>query len=294
MNQVKEFSHSFPLTGQFLLHRYLKKHLGIEMELIKGKFQNQNTHPSIIHFSVNKAATQFIRSLLMRCAGENGMTMIGLAEYAFHTKFPYLDRLSASEMEKYQYLFKPTGYIYSVFGGMVEGILELEKYKVILVLRDPRDVLVSEYYSYGFSHSEPSHFGNKYNDFMKLRRKARSISIDEYVESESDRLYANYQRYCMLLLDRYPHVFVTKYEDMTLDFPAWLKEILDYTELNISNTLFTSLVDEAGRSKPKQENIHQHIRKGTPGDFKEKLEAKTIENLNSKFLQLLSRFGYVL
>jgi len=128
---------------------------------------------------------------------------------------------------------------------------------------------------------------------MKLRRKARGISIDEYVESESERLYINYQRYCTHLLDCYPHVFVTKYEDMTLEFPTWLKKILGYSELEISNTLFTSLTDEAEHAQPRREDIHQHVRKGTPGDFKEKLKSKTIEDLNSRFLPLLKRFGYV-
>lgn len=291
-SHVKSILWGAPITGNYLLKGYLQKHLSVEMELIDNKHHSNSSHPSIIHFSVNKAATQYVRELLKRCAAENGITTVGLAEYAFHTKFPYLDQLPAHEMERYQYLFKPTGYLYSVFGGMIENIPDIERYRIVVMLRDPRDVLVSEYYSYAFSHSEPSKLGNKYVDFMKMRQKARKLSIDEYVISECDRLYANYERYTALLLDRYDNVFITKYEEMASDFDVWLKKILEYCELEISDELLRCLLNEAGHLKPKKEDVYQHVRKAMPGDYKEKLTHKTIDILNFKFLSVLERFNY--
>ncbi len=129
---------------------------------------------------------------------------------------------------------------------MVEGIPELKKYRVILMIRDPRDVLVSEYYSYAFSHSEPSKLGDKYVDFMRMRQKARTVTIDEYVVSECDRVCVNYERYVSLLLDRYAHVLVTKYEEMTSDFEAWLKKILEQCEFKISDQLLEAILNEGG------------------------------------------------
>ena len=46
-------------------------------------------------------------------------------------------------MENYKHIFKSKGYLYRVFGGMVEGIEDLENYKIVLATRDPRDILVS-------------------------------------------------------------------------------------------------------------------------------------------------------
>ena len=74
--------------------------------LIKGTHKNSNKHPSIIHFSFNKAATQYVKSILRRCAVENGMVPVGIHDYAFNADFPYLDHLSAKEMEKYMHIFK--------------------------------------------------------------------------------------------------------------------------------------------------------------------------------------------
>ena len=148
------------------LERYLrevdlKRKFSVELDLIKGQHQNYNKHPSIIHFSLNKAATQYTRRILEQCAVENGMVPVNIHGYAFHTNFPYLDHLTEEEMKKYQHIFKPNGYLYSVFGGMIEGISDLEKYKIVLMVRDFRDILVSEYYSIAFSHVAPYKQGNK-------------------------------------------------------------------------------------------------------------------------------------
>jgi hypothetical protein len=291
-DQVKSLLWGFPITGNYLLNRYLEKHLSNEIKLIQGCSQSKSDHRSIIHFSVNKAATQYVRDLLMRCAMEIGLVPIGLAEYAFHTNFPYLDDLSTDEMGDYQYLFKPTGYLYSVFGGMIEGIHDFEKYSVILMIRDPRDVLVSEYYSYAYSHSEPSRLGNKFNDFMEKRRKARELTISEYALTECDRVYDNYQRYMDLLLNNRSNVYVTRYEDMTNDWSGWFDKLLDFCKLEISYELLMTLSKEAARLKPSQENIHQHNRKGIPGDYAEKLDRQTINVLNSRFSSVLEKFNY--
>jgi hypothetical protein len=282
-----------PISGDYLARRYLKKQYRVEIELIKSNHINENNHRSIIHFSMNKAATQYVRGLLERSATEIGMVTVGLGEYAFHTNFPYLDDLSVSEIEKYQYLFKPTGYLYSVFGGMIEGISDLEKYLVVLMIRDPRDILVSEYYSYGYSHAVPLKRGNKYDKFMKMRRMARQLTVDEYVIGESDRLYNTYQRYIRLLVNRYPLVYVTKYEDMTSDFGVWLGNLLDHCELKVSSGLLRSFFEESKKLQPKKEDVYQHNRKGMPGDYREKLKQETIDNLNLRFSPVLEKFDFI-
>lgn len=292
-SQVKSLVLESPVIGDRLLRKFLQEHFGAEIDLIQDKPQKDSSHPSIFHFSMNKAATQHVRELLIRCAGENNITSIGLAEYAFHTNFPYLDALSFNEMEKYQYLFRPTGYLYSCFGGFIEGIPNLEKYLVVLMIRDPRDVLVSEYFSYAFSHSEPSKRGSKYMDFMKKRRQALHSTIDEYALTECDRVHNIYQKYINLLLDHYTNVLTTKYEEMTSDYSVWLKALLKFCKLEISPSLLADLLEKAKYTRPKEENKYEHNRKGTPGDYMEKLQQETIEALNTKLSPILKRFDYI-
>lgn len=115
MTSIKAYSKSLarklPLGDGYLKQRRLRRRFRVELDLIKGRHQNENAHPSILHFSLNKAATQYTKSILRRCAAQNGMIPVGIHDYAFHTDFPYLNHLSAADMLKYQHVFRSTGYL---------------------------------------------------------------------------------------------------------------------------------------------------------------------------------------
>jgi hypothetical protein len=284
---------SLPGGKRLVKKRELQRRFRTELELIKGTHKNPNEHPSIIHFSFHKAATQYVSSVLRRCAVENGMVPVAIHDYAFDTDFPVLHFLTAEEMNQYQHIFKTQGYVYTAFGGgMVEGIADLDLYKIVFVARDPRDILVSHYYSVAHSHRVPDRTGNKYERFMKSRAFAKASTIDEWALFRSDRLHDIYVRYQKLLLDPYPHTYRTTYEHMVSDFSSWLRSLLDYAELNVSTGLFESLLQENARMRPREENIQKHVRKGQPGDYRNKLKPETIDALNEKFASILVMFGY--
>ena len=175
---------------------------------------------------------------------------------------------------------------------MVEGIADLNLYKIVFVARDPRDILVSGYYSVAYSHPVPDKMGSKHERFMKRRALARESTVDEWVLFRSNNLHDHYMRYQKLLLEKYPNTYRTSYEYMVSDYSGWLRSLLDYCELNVSSELFESLLKENARMKPREENIHQHVRKGQPGDYRDKLKPETINYLNEKFASILVMFGY--
>jgi len=281
-----------PPLESFLKDLARRKKFEVERALIAGEHVNTNEHPSIIHFSFNKAATQYVKSILRRCAIENGMTPVGINEYAFDTDFPFLGRVSAQEMEQYAHIFKKTGYLYSVFGSAIAGIPHIEQYKIVLVARDPRDILVSDYFSKAYSHVVPSSRGDKRDQFMAERERALASTIDEYAIANSEKIAGIFSQYRTLFLERYPHVYVTTYEAMLSDFASWLSELLDYCELDASQQLFQSLVQANEDKKPKKEDKLRHVRRGQSGDYKEKLKPETIEHLDAKFAPMLAEFGY--
>jgi hypothetical protein len=284
---------SLPVGKRLGRRLRLQQRFKTELELVKGTHKNPNKHPSVIHFSFHKAGTQYVRSVLTRCAVENGMVPVGVHDYAFHTDFPRLHSLTADEMKKYEHIFKPRGYLYSAFGGgMVEGIVDLDLYKVIFVTRDPRDILVSHYYSMAYSHATPEGTGNKHERFIKNRAMARASTIDEWVLRRSDKLYDTCVRYQELLLKKSPHTYRTNYEQMVYDFSSWLRGLLNYCELNISADSFELLLQENARIRPQEENIYHHLRKGQVGDYRNKLKPETIHSLNEKFASVLEMFGY--
>jgi len=271
-----------------------RRHHPVEYALIKNKHQNNNRHPSILHFSLNKSATQYVKKVLKEAADSVGMTTANLNGYAFHSDFPYLDLLSREAFEEYQYLFKPKGYLYSVFGGMIDGLNDLSDYLTVLMIRDPRDILVSSYYSTAYSHPLPSKRSDKADDFYEKRANTQQISVDEYVLKESEIVLEVYERYIKLLIGKHPTCYITKYEDMVDNHEKWLTDLLRYCQLEIDAKLKSKLLSQNKRLKPKAENINDHMRKGIAGDFLEKLQPETISILNDKFASVLEQFEYVI
>ena len=273
-----------------MFRRLFRDQFRIEKALLAGRHRNRSTQPSILHFSFNKAATQTIKKLLIDCGRLNGLTPALLHDYAFHHSMPFLDHLDRRQMQAYAHLFKPCGYLYTVFGGMIEGIPELERFKVVLVVRDPRDILVSDYFSIAYSHAIPD--GEKKEVYLARREAALAASIDEHVLQNAERLRAVFQKYEEHLFPVCPGVHVARYEDMVEDFAPWLDALLAACGLEINNTVRRQLIATHEARRPKGENIHKHLRKGMPGEHREKLQPATLERLNTIFELPLSRFNY--
>ncbi|NJL74542.1 MAG: hypothetical protein HC892_05355 [Saprospiraceae bacterium] len=46
---------------------HTKRNHPVEYALLKGRHSNDNLHPSILHFSLNKSATQYVKKNLTPC-----------------------------------------------------------------------------------------------------------------------------------------------------------------------------------------------------------------------------------
>lgn len=270
---------------------FFKDKFSVEKALLAGHHRTSSRRPSVLHFSFNKAATQTVKKLLIECGRRNKLTPALLHDYAFHHSMPFLDHLEREEMKKYAHLFKPKGYLYTVFGGMIAEIPDLEKFKVVLVVRDPRDILVSDYYSIAYSHAIPD--GEKKEIYLSRRESALASTLDEYVLNSAPKLQSVFERYEMHLFPVCPSVHVARYEDMVENFPEWFDSLVSACGMEISKTFRQNLVEKHEARRPKGENIHKHLRKGMPGEHREKLRPETVEQLNKIFEQPLTRFNYL-
>jgi hypothetical protein len=273
-----------------MLNWFFKDKFGVEKALLAGRHRTYSQRPSVLHFSFNKAATQTVKKLLIECACRNKLTPVVLHDYAFHHSMPFLDHLDCEGIKKYAHLFKSNGYLYTVFGGMIEGIPSLEKFKVVLVVRDPRDILVSDYYSIAYSHAIPD--GEKKEVYLSRRAAALASPLDEYVLNSAPKLQSVFEKYAMHLFPVCPGVHVARYEDMVENFPEWLDSLVSACGMEISKSFRQNLVEKHEARRPKGENIHKHLRKGMPGEHREKLRPETVEQLNQIFKESLTRFNY--
>lgn len=291
-SKIKQLVQHMPIVEELITNVHLKRKFKTEIDLLKNKSKSNSNCQSIIHFSVNKAATQYIKGILRKISKESGLTPVGIHEYAFWVKMPYLDHLSFEEMNQYKHLFKIKGYLYSVFGGMIKNIDDLERYKIILSVRDPRDILVSKYYSVAFSHAIPPITSGKRFEFLKHREMVQGMDIDTYVLQESKSIFSVFNDYKIHLLEKYDHVGLVEYDDMIHNYEQWLDNLISKCGINVSTALRNELRSDFQQTKKQKENKNDHIRKGISGDYKEKLNPKTIDILNSRYEELLDYYGY--
>ena len=183
----------------------------------------------------------------------------------------------------------------------------LDDYDVLLHLRDPRDVLVSMFYSYCFSHGGPvpGNTGHRketasrgIDEFVLNKISPRSLEYEgdygtgAHIERFAGNIHDRYRTYVERLLER-PNVTLIKYEEMVSEYPSWLAKFMRPFPVEDKDSIYRGLVDRSPFKTPrKSEDIKSHVRRVTPGDYKEKLNPSTIDALNSAFAAELQALGY--
>jgi len=177
---------------------------------------------------------------------------------------------------------------------------DLQRYSVILHLRDPRDILTSMFFSYAYSHTVRS---GRFEATDEQRNQWRENGIDKFVLSAAPALKQTFDKLRQRLLG-HPHVTLVHYEQMVLDYPNWLSNYLSaFCHLSVPTKKRRHLfLPQSVRRKKIQnqlllkhqdsftvasENVFEHKRRVTPGDHKEKLAGSTIQALDSIFAEHL-------
>jgi hypothetical protein len=162
----------------------------------------------------------------------------------------------------------------------------------ILLVRDPRDALVSEYFSNAYSHALPQQDGGggATAEMLELRQAALKASIETYVLRQAPALNRTFVEYEALLND--PRLRVFRYEDVIFAKRQWVMDISAHFGWKPpSGAVLDGMMGWAD-VLPDAERADQFIRKVRPGDHKDKLSPVIIERLNAIMAPALALFGY--
>lgn len=174
----------------------------------------------------------------------------------------------------------------------------------LVLLRDPRDVLTSLFYSFAYSHSLTG-----VNDQLAMftasgiddrgryvgateqdRYRWQRIGVDAFVREFAPYFKSVYGKYCQFL-DSRPDAIFLRYEDMVEDFPAFAGRFVTF--LGGSEPIVADVMDAFGGAfKVEREDRTAHKRQIAPGDHNRKLRASTIDFINREYSEALSRLGY--
>jgi hypothetical protein len=185
-------------------------------------------------------------------------------------------------------LFLPNGCIHYGFRNYPDFQLPvLPANRCALMVRDPRDMLVSMYYSWTQSHHVP-HGGPQRDYMLDLREKSQKMDIDEFCRANSFGYMYALDFNNKNGLDK---AITLRYEDYIFNKPALVERlcVIFGTELP-SNEI--RRIAEKFDIRPETEDPASHIRNVKTGNFRDKLSTETIAILNRELKPFLDFYGY--
>ncbi len=238
-------------------------------------------------FGVRKCGSSIFNNIVHAVATMNGVNFVDIA-----------GRMFEKGLRAPQWQFDPglsvllrPGNVYGGFRNFPAGIRDDKNFlagKKLLMIRDPRDALVSEYYSNAYSHSLPVQ-GQARDDMLKHREQARASEIDAYVLRMATPLRRTLGEYESVLED--PNLRIIRYEDVILEKELLLRRITEYFSWTISEQQVKQILGWADVI-PDEERPREFIRRVVPGDHRQKLSSATIAQLNETFSKELKYYGY--
>ena len=258
--------------------------------LRRSKYEN------VFHCTTQKAGSQWIRRILSdkrvyiysglipfgyEASLSRGLDPRGLTERVITQPFP--KRTVATPLyidyEGYKIVPKP------------------KDSKAIFVVRDPRDLVVSEYFSVRYSHSP-------IGDIPQLRRELDALSefegllyVLKYLHS-----YGTFacQRSWVEEGNPDPEVLIVRFEDLITDHsvPIW-KKMFEHFDVQIPKLILSQLLQDhsfealSGRERG-IEDKHSHYRKGIHGDWKNYFNEQLVKQFKQLTGDLVVRLGYEL
>jgi hypothetical protein len=274
----------YPLTAPYIIDsiKVLNyKRFDKERKLINGNDITNSPKTSIIFFTVHKCVSSYVKRIIKLLAEDSGMIHIDFESYFKNLKNSNSEKFSDKIFMKT--VFKNQGYYYGSF-KTYRDIPNLEDYKIVLMLRDPRDILVSEYLSMSSKNSLHYLGGNK------IRQKNTFISIDDYVLKSAEILKQVFETYCSKFIGK-DNVYFFQYKDMLFNYDIWIEKLSKHIDLNVNYKLIQSIKHSDNFSKNlENEYIYKTIL--NPGEYKSKLKKSTIKKLNNIFAKSDSKSDY--
>lgn len=170
-----------------------------------------------------------------------------------------------------------------------------EKYRTFFILRDPRDIVVSWYFSTRYSHKPIGLIPKYRNDLDKLSlTEGLKYSINKLEETS---LFKGQRSWMHISADQ-ENISIFRYEDFACDNYSFLKKLLSYLDISMPEDEFEELFQRhrfevySGKRSKGSEDAKSHYRKGVPGDWKSYFDCSVMAYFRQVTKNLLEELGY--
>jgi hypothetical protein len=253
-----------------------------ERRALAGKVQPECEEPSVLHFCYNRCGSRHVSALIQRLLAPRGHLFVDYDRYHAHCHGEGLD--SMQDPEFLMARLHRRGMHYGPFYRLHKGFSDLDGFRIVLTLRDPRDVLTSRFYSQAFAHTLFDQAS------IDRRNRFREMGVDAFVLDQAGEVIDRYSTYHGMLMGR-DNVLFLRYEDMVGGFERWLDRLAEFIGSGGQRAAIDAIRAEADFSVKKEDKF-SHRRSVKPGNYLKKLKPETVEVLNERLSGILTLFGY--
>jgi hypothetical protein len=245
----------------------------------------QGSRSSALAFSHNKAGSSMFYNILRDLCDDVGLTFVTIPGTLFRAGVEVRTVNVDAELSE-------TGHLYGGFRHFPDfEIKMLDTARTVLLVRDPRDVLVSHYYSTQDSHPLPTPDSALRTNMLADRASAKSKSIDRWVVDNHGAVMRNLEGYLAQRFLRRPNVAIYRYEDVVFRKRDWIRDLVAWYGWEIAEARVEAVAAKADVF-PSRADPMKHIRQVTPGNYRTALKPATQNLLTNQFRQLLNLFDY--
>ena len=170
----------------------------------------------------------------------------------------------------------------------------LKSYKGYHIVRDPRDMIISGYFSHRYSHPIDNQWGREY--LVEYRKWLNSVPLEIGMMQEIAKGISLGHMSKWNYNDK--NIIEIKFEDLITNPYKIFWKILDFLSIRIKKAKLKKIIKNnsferfsRGRKKG-EEKIESHFRKGISGDWKNYFTKEHINFFKKKWGHLLIQLGY--
>lgn len=241
---------------------------------------------SVFVVAGHKTGSVLLNNIVRDIAAEAGLPAVPLESIVWGQGFDVAEWPD----EIFEFLESP-GFVFHSFRLLqkLPTVKAFQSGRKIFLVRDPRDIAVSLYFSLRQSHSLPKP-GKSLDLLLEVRKTVEAMDIDEFVlTDQAAAALRNTESFAPYWGGE--NCTFYRYEDVIFEKRRWVAQIAESLGAEISEET-CNLIADRHDLRPENENPNAHVRTVTPGDYRKKLSAESIQHIEDSHPVFFDMMGY--
>jgi hypothetical protein len=245
---------------------------------------------SVMAFSLAKAGSTLLYNILRALSPSAGLTYFSVEDQLFSNNVSPTRRPT-----RVGNIFSPTGYCYGGFRQFPAYRIQiLHSARTILLVRDPRDMITSLYFSVLKSHYVPKSDANDgaKKEILAARAQLQHTDISDYAVDAIRNYIKMFEGYVAQGFHWRQNVAVYRYEDVIFKKAEWIADMCEWYGWNPPQEIVQSVLQSVD-VMTEDERPEEHIRQVAPGNHVKHLKPATIRTIERTLGEYMRLFGYL-